>query len=51
MKKILVLPIVFFFLTLGAQKTKNDPEISHYVKQVSKDSLKINVEKLVSFGF
>ena len=41
----------FLSLTLGAQKTKNDPEISHYVKQVSKDSLKINVEKLVSFGF
>ena len=41
----------FFSPHIGAQKTKNDPEISHYVKQVSKDSLKINVEKLVSFGF
>ena len=44
MKKILVLPIVFFFLTLGAQKTKNDPEISQYVKQVSKDSLKFTLK-------
>lgn len=46
MKKILVLPIVFFFLTLGAQKTKNDPEISQYVKQVSKDSLKFTLKNL-----
>ena len=51
MKKILILPIVLLSIALSAQKTKNDPEISHYVKQVSKDSLKINVEKLVSFGF
>ena len=46
MKKILVLPIVFFSLTLGAQKTKNDPEISQYVKQVSKDSLKLTLKNL-----
>ena len=50
MNKILVLPIVFLSLTLGAQKTKNDPEISQYVNQVSKDSLRANIEKLVSFG-
>ncbi len=46
MKKILVLPIVFFFLTLGAQKTKNDPEIWQYVKQLSKDSLKFTLKNL-----
>ena len=51
MRKILVLPIVFLSLTLGAQKSKNDPEISQYVNQVNKDSLKIHVEKLVSFAF
>ena len=50
MRKILVLPIVFLSLALGAQKTKNDPEISQYVNQVNKDSLKANIEKLVSFG-
>ncbi len=50
MRKILVLPIVFLSLTLGAQKSKNDPEISQYVNQVNKDSLKANIEKLVSFG-
>lgn len=34
----------------NAQKKDKDPEISGYVKNVSKDSLKANVEKLVSFG-
>ncbi|MCQ4035979.1 M20/M25/M40 family metallo-hydrolase [Kaistella montana] len=46
----------FFFLALltsliiNAQKTVKDPEIVRYVNQVNKDSLKANIEKLVSFG-
>lgn len=32
------------------QKATVDSEISSYVKQVSKDSLRANIEKLVSFG-
>ena len=45
-----------FFLTLlvsmlsNAQKQETDLEISGYVKNVNKDSLKANIEKLVSFG-
>ena len=45
-----------FFLTLlvsmlsNAQKLETDPEISGYVKNVNKDSLKANIEKLVTFG-
>ncbi len=45
-----------FFLTiavsvgLNAQKQDKDPEISKYVQEVNKDSLKANVQKLVSFG-
>src|SRR5690606_16117644 len=35
---------------LNAQKTPKDPEISAYVDAVSKDSLRANIEKLVSFG-
>lgn len=50
MKKILILPIVLLSIALSAQKTKNDPEISTYVSQVNRDSLKAHVEKLVSFG-
>ena len=50
MKKILILPIVLLSIALSAQKTKNDPEISKYVSQVNRDSLKAHVEKLVSFG-
>ena len=50
MKKILILPIVLLSIALSAQKTKNDPEISKYVGQVNRDSLKAHVEKLVSFG-
>ena len=46
MKKSLFWLSFFFFLTLGAQKTKNDPEISQYVKQVSKDSLKFTLKNL-----
>lgn len=50
MKKILILPIVLLSIALSAQKMKNDPEISKYVSQVNRDSLKAHVEKLVSFG-
>ena len=50
MKKILILPIVLLSIALSAQNTKNDPEISKYVSQVNRDSLKAHVEKLVSFG-
>lgn len=50
MKKILILPIVLLSIALSAQKTKNDPEISKYVSQVNRDSLKAHIEKLVSFG-
>lgn len=50
MKKILILPIVLLSIALSAQKTKNDPEISKYVSQVNRDSLKAHVEKLFSFG-
>lgn len=41
---------VLLSVTANAQKQDKDPEISDYVKLVSKDSLKANVEKLVSFG-
>lgn len=34
----------------NAQKLETDPEISAYVKNVNKDSLKANIEKLVTFG-
>lgn len=37
-------------VTFNAQKHDLDSEISGYVKMVNKDSLKANVEKLVSFG-
>ncbi len=37
--------------TLSAQQTiNNDPEIVHYVSQVSSDSLKSHIQKMVSFG-
>ncbi len=37
-------------VALNAQKQDLDSEITAYVKMVSKDSLKANVEKLVGFG-
>lgn len=37
-------------LSISAQKVKNDAEITKYVNQVNRDSLRANVEKLVSFG-
>ena len=50
MKKTILLVTVFLSIIATAQKQDKDPEISAYVKAVSKDSLKSNVEKLVSFG-
>ncbi|MGZ5263822.1 MAG: M28 family metallopeptidase [Kaistella sp.] len=50
MKKTISVLTILFSLSLSAQKLKNDPEITKYVNQVSKDSLRANVEKLVSFG-
>ena len=41
---------VLLSVAINAQKQEKDPEISEYVKLVSKDSLKANIEKFVSFG-
>lgn len=41
---------LFLSVAINAQKSDKDPEITEYVKKVSKDSLKANIEKLVSFG-
>ena len=50
MKKSVFFLSVLLSVVVNAQKHEKDPEISDYVKLVSKDSLKANVEKLVSFG-
>lgn len=50
MKKSVFFLSVLLSVVVNAQKQEKDPEISDYVKLVSKDSLKANVEKLVSFG-
>lgn len=50
MKKSVFVLSVLLSVVVNAQKQEKDPEISDYVKLVSKDSLKANVEKLVSFG-
>lgn len=50
MKKIAFFLSIAFSLGLSAQKKDIDVEIMQYVKNVNKDSLKANVEKLVSFG-
>lgn len=50
MKKTAFLLSIAFSLGLSAQKKDIDVEIMQYVKNVNKDSLKANVEKLVSFG-
>ena len=50
MKKSVFFLSILLALGLNAQKQEKDPEISEFVKLVSKDSLKSNVEKLVSFG-
>ncbi|MCZ2083507.1 MAG: M20/M25/M40 family metallo-hydrolase, partial [Flavobacteriales bacterium] len=50
MKKSIFVLSVLLSVSISAQKQEKDPEISEYVKLVSKDSLKVNIEKLVSFG-
>ncbi|QDP85471.1 M20/M25/M40 family metallo-hydrolase [Chryseobacterium sp. SNU WT5] len=50
MRKTVFILSILLSVSLNAQKQEKDPEISEYVKLVSKDSLKANVEKLVSFG-
>ncbi|MDQ0476063.1 M28 family metallopeptidase [Chryseobacterium sp. MDT2-18] len=50
MKKSVFFLSVLLSVVINAQKQEKDPEISAYVKSVSKDSLRANIEKLVSFG-
>jgi hypothetical protein len=50
MKKTIFFISLLVITGLNAQKMQKDPEISAYVDAVSKDSLKANIEKLVSFG-
>ncbi|MBU4538682.1 MAG: M20/M25/M40 family metallo-hydrolase [Weeksellaceae bacterium] len=50
MKKTVLFLSVLTSLFISAQKAEKDPEISGYVTQVNKDSLKANIVKLVSFG-
>lgn len=52
MKKIIFfLVAVFFIQTINAQTIINrDPEIDQMVKEISSDSLKMYINKLVSFG-
>lgn len=49
--KLLTFSLTLFLAAgFSAQTAGNDAEIQQYVRQVNKDSLKSNVEKLVSFG-
>lgn len=50
MKRIIMTLSFIFSMGIHAQNNGQDSEISGYVKLVNKDSLKVNVEKLVSFG-
>lgn len=50
MKKTVFFLSILLSVVINAQKQEKDPEIAGYVKNVSKDSLKANIEKLVSFG-
>ncbi|MBU8883604.1 M28 family metallopeptidase [Kaistella sp. DKR-2] len=50
MRKTVLFLSVLTSLFISAQKVEKDPEISGYVTKVNKDSLKANIEKLVSFG-
>lgn len=50
MRKTVLFLSVILSMSISAQQQIKDPEISQYVKQVSKDSLRANIEKLVSFG-
>ena len=50
MKK-LILSVLLIPAVFSAQQTvSRDPEIANYVSQVSADSLKSHINKLVSFG-
>ena len=50
MKK-LILSVLLIPAVFSAQQTvSRDPEIANYVSQVSADSLKSHIHKLVSFG-
>ena len=51
MKKIIFFMVaVFFIQTINAQTIINrDPEIDQMVKEISSDSLKMYINKLVSF--
>ncbi|WHF50923.1 M28 family metallopeptidase [Chryseobacterium gotjawalense] len=50
MKKSIFFLSILLSVVINAQKQEKDPEISAYVKSVNKDSLRANIEKLVSFG-
>ncbi|WP_230380122.1 M20/M25/M40 family metallo-hydrolase [Kaistella gelatinilytica] len=50
MKKAVFFLSILLSIVINAQKQEKDPEIAGYVKNVSKDSLKANIEKLVSLG-
>lgn len=50
MKQTLILMSLLLSIGIVAQKQEKDAEILGYLNKVSKDSLKANVEKLVSFG-
>ena len=42
--------ILLFLLLFSAKTVSRDAEIANYVSQVSADSLKSHINKLVSFG-
>ena len=50
MKQTVILMSLLLSIGIVAQKQEKDAEILGYLNKVSKDSLKANVEKLVSFG-
>ncbi|WP_285269545.1 M28 family metallopeptidase [Kaistella rhinocerotis] len=50
MKKLVPLIILLCCSHLKAQQPVVDPQISDFVKNANKDSLRANVEKMVSFG-
>lgn len=50
MNKTVIILSFLLSISVVAQKQEKDPEILGYLNKVSKDSLKANVEKLVSFG-
>ncbi len=50
MKKTITVLAATLALSVSAQQVQKDTEISRYVNAVSKDSLRANVERLVSFG-